>query len=117
VPGNISDHRPLCLNADDYLRCSAVPTRRNANFREYGGVISHKDGAPAARCAPALPKAYCPSCPVARTSGPTVGPWNTFVQEVQRLLLCLQVMMRVLRLQARRLAGINCLSSLINCTF
>lgn len=44
--GKVSDHRPLNLNADDYLRCYHVPREKNANFRLFPGVISHNDGQP-----------------------------------------------------------------------
>jgi len=42
--GNLSDHRPLNLNIDDYSRCAAVPNKKNANFRDYPGVVTHPDG-------------------------------------------------------------------------
>lgn len=45
VRGDLSDHRPLVVNADDFLRCAAVPEAKTANFRDFLGVISHRDGA------------------------------------------------------------------------
>jgi hypothetical protein len=42
--GPLRDHRPLCLNFDDYLRCCSVPKRKDANFRDLPGVITHADG-------------------------------------------------------------------------
>ena len=42
--GPVRDHRSLCLNFDDYLRCCHVPSRKDANFRDMVGVLSHKDG-------------------------------------------------------------------------
>ena len=69
---------------------------------------------PVVPCPPQVLLPILPSCPHIR---PNSGALEYIVQEVQRLLLCLQVMMRVLGLQAGRLAGIHCLSSLINCTF
>ena len=46
-----------------------------------------------------------------------MGALNSSVQEVQRLPLCLQMMMRMLELQAGCLAETHCLFSLIDCTF
>ena len=39
------------------------------------------------------------------------------VQEVQRLPLCLQIIMRMFELQAGRLAETHCLLCLVDCTF
>ena len=44
VKGDLSDHRPLTLNADDFLRCANVPELKAANYRDFPGVISHRDG-------------------------------------------------------------------------
>ncbi len=43
--GPLRDHRSLCLNFDDHLRCCSVPSKKDANFREMPGVITHGDGA------------------------------------------------------------------------
>ncbi|BDA50272.1 probable DNA (cytosine-5)-methyltransferase 3 [Coccomyxa sp. Obi] len=42
--GPLRDHRSLCLNYDDYLRCCHVPSKKDANFRQMAGVVSHKNG-------------------------------------------------------------------------
>ena len=44
VKGDLSDHRPLVVNADDFLRCANVPELKAANYRDFAGVISHRDG-------------------------------------------------------------------------
>ncbi len=46
VRGDLSDHRSLTLNADDFLRCVSVPDEKAANYRDFAGVLSHRDGAP-----------------------------------------------------------------------
>lgn len=46
VKGKLSDHRPLTVNADDFLRCANVPRVKAANYRDFPGVISHWDGTP-----------------------------------------------------------------------
>ena len=46
VNGDLSDHRPLTLNADDFLRCVNVPDEKAANYRDFPGVLSHRDGEP-----------------------------------------------------------------------
>lgn len=43
--GPLRDHRSLCLNYDDYLRCCHVPSKKDANFRQMAGVVNHKNGA------------------------------------------------------------------------
>ena len=55
--GPLRDHRCLCLNLDDYLRCCHVPSKKDANFRDMPGVLTHKDGA---RCCDP-PVAFCRS--------------------------------------------------------
>ncbi|KAJ8634535.1 hypothetical protein MRB53_008802 [Persea americana] len=37
------DHRPLCLNDDDYQRVCEIPKRKGANFRDLPGVIFGPD--------------------------------------------------------------------------
>lgn len=45
--GPMRDHRSLCVNTDDLLRCGAVPAAKGANFRDLHGVVTNKpDGAP-----------------------------------------------------------------------
>ena len=44
VQGDLSDHRPLVVNADDFLRCANVPELKAVNYRDFAGVISHRDG-------------------------------------------------------------------------
>ena len=40
--GPVRDHRALCVNADDLLRCGAVPAAKGANFRDLHGVVTNK---------------------------------------------------------------------------
>ena len=43
--GELSDHRPLNLNADDFLRCSHVPPDgKYRNFRDFPEVVTNSDG-------------------------------------------------------------------------
>lgn len=43
--GELSDHRPLNLNADDFLRCSHVPPDGEyRNFRDFPEVVTNADG-------------------------------------------------------------------------
>lgn len=43
--GELSDHRPLNLNADDFLRCSHVPPDgKYRNFRDFPEVVNNADG-------------------------------------------------------------------------
>lgn len=39
----LHDHRPLCLNADDYQRVCRIPRQKGANFRLLPGVIVRED--------------------------------------------------------------------------
>lgn len=40
----LPDHRPLCLNADDYERVKQIPKKKGANFRDLKGIIIKADG-------------------------------------------------------------------------
>ncbi|KAK9823255.1 hypothetical protein WJX72_001381 [[Myrmecia] bisecta] len=40
----LRDHRSLCLNLDDQIRCERIPRESNANFRQLPGVITHANG-------------------------------------------------------------------------
>lgn len=42
--GMLPDHRPLCLNADDYHRVKEIPKKKGANFRDLKGIIIKEDG-------------------------------------------------------------------------
>ena len=49
--GELSDHRPLNLNADDFLRCSHVPPDGEyRNFRDFPEVVTNSDGEGYALC-------------------------------------------------------------------
>ena len=49
--GELSDHRPLNLNADDFLRCSHVPPDGEyRNFRDFPEVVTNSDGEYHALC-------------------------------------------------------------------
>ena len=49
--GELSDHRPLNLNADDFLRCSHVPPHGEyRNFRDFPEVVTNADGESYALC-------------------------------------------------------------------
>ena len=49
--GELSDHRPLNLNADDFLRCSHVPPDGEyRNFRDFPEVVTNSDGECYALC-------------------------------------------------------------------
>ena len=52
--GRLRDHRALCLNADDWWRCSQVPAAKNANFRSLPGIVEHADGGGALPFSPAV---------------------------------------------------------------
>jgi DNA (cytosine-5)-methyltransferase 1 len=40
----LPDHRPLCLNTDDYQRVCQIPKAKGANFRNLKGIIIKEDG-------------------------------------------------------------------------
>lgn len=40
----LPDHRPLCLNTDDYERVCQIPKKKGANFRDLKGIIIKEDG-------------------------------------------------------------------------
>jgi DNA (cytosine-5)-methyltransferase 1 len=40
----LPDHRPLCLNTDDYQRVCQIPKKKGANFRSLKGIIIKEDG-------------------------------------------------------------------------
>ncbi|KAL6519679.1 hypothetical protein OROHE_017369 [Orobanche hederae] len=40
---NLYDHRPLCLNQDDYERVCQIPKKKGANFRDLPGVRVRPD--------------------------------------------------------------------------
>ena len=56
--GPVRDHRPLCLNHDDYLRCAAVPKEKNANYRSLPGLVTNRTdkalGASKPACSPQM---------------------------------------------------------------
>ncbi|KAL8529092.1 hypothetical protein ACS0TY_006528 [Phlomoides rotata] len=42
-PHSLYDHRPLCLNQDDYDRVIQIPKKKGANFRDLPGVKVRQD--------------------------------------------------------------------------